>query len=98
MNLPDPQAFDSDAASARRRRPSQRRSEATVARIEAAARQVLATIGRDRFTTAQVAVEAGVSIGSVYTYFVDKVDILDQVWPERADTFLSPVEDAERSV
>jgi AcrR family transcriptional regulator len=45
-------------------------------------------IGRDLFATTQVAVLAGVSIGTVYRYFLDRAAMVDRVWPDRKDTFL----------
>ncbi|MFM9921307.1 TetR/AcrR family transcriptional regulator [Lacisediminihabitans sp. H27-G8] len=67
--------------------PQQVRSRATFENIEQAARDVLASEGRDRFTTAQVAASAGVSIGTLYRYFPDRVAILDHVWPERESPY-----------
>ena len=58
-----------------------------IEQIVAAALIVLARNGRDRFTTADIAAEAGVSIGTIYRYFADRVAILDHVWPNRRDTF-----------
>jgi AcrR family transcriptional regulator len=68
-----------------RNEPIQKRSRAMVTRIEDAARIVLARIGRDRMTTAQVANEAGIAIGSLYRYFPDRVAILDRIWSDRRD-------------
>ncbi len=48
-----------------RRKPRQRRSQATVDALLAAATQVLARDG-DAFTTTAVAERAGVSVGSLY--------------------------------
>jgi hypothetical protein len=56
-------------------------------RIEQAGRQVLRRLGRDRFTTQDVAVEAQMSIGTVYRYFCSREDLLDHLWPDRRDTF-----------
>ena len=67
--------------------PVQHRSHVRIEQIVAAALIVLAQIGRDRFTTADVAREAKVSIGTIYRYFADGVAILDYVWPDRRDTF-----------
>lgn len=63
--------------------PVQHRSAARLAALETAARNVINEVGRDAFTTAQVAERAGVSIGTVYRYFVNKIAILDHVWPNR---------------
>lgn len=72
--------------------PLQTRSRATVTRIEDAARIVLARTGRDRLTTSEVAKQAGMSIGSLYRYFPDRVAILDRIWPERRDNKLGDAE------
>jgi AcrR family transcriptional regulator len=70
-----------------RRDPVQERSTATLAKITAAATVVLARVGRDRLTTTAVAEEAGVSIGTVYRYFVDRVAVLDAIYPNRDPGF-----------
>jgi len=72
--------------------PQQERSRATLELLEKSARQVLETEGRDRFTTAQVATAAGVSIGTLYRYFPDRTAILDRVWPDRESAYLPPAE------
>lgn len=81
---------DSAAAPAVRHPPKQFRSHATIAKIETATRRALQDpgVGRDRFTTAQVAELAGVSIGTIYRYFPDRVALLDFVWPDRGDVTL----------
>jgi AcrR family transcriptional regulator len=65
--------------------PIQNRAVRTKQEIEGAAITVLKTIGRDAFTTSDVAKQAGVSIGTLYRYFEDRIAILDAVWPERKD-------------
>jgi AcrR family transcriptional regulator len=59
-----------------RKRPRQERSERLVADVLEAAVRVLAREGAQRFTTARVAEEAGVSVGSLYQYFPNKEAIL----------------------
>jgi AcrR family transcriptional regulator len=59
-----------------RKRPRQERSERLVADVLDAAVRVLAREGAPRFTTARVAEEAGVSVGSLYQYFPNKEAIL----------------------
>jgi Bacterial regulatory proteins, tetR family len=66
-----------------RHEPVQKRAVVTLEKIAAAAREALATHGRDRLTTAHVAELAGVSIGTVYRYFPDRVAVLDAVAPYR---------------
>jgi DNA-directed RNA polymerase specialized sigma24 family protein len=66
-----------------RHEPKQARSKSTIGSLEAAARTVINRSGRDRFTTAEIAEEAGVSIGTLYRYFSDRSDVLDRIWPDR---------------
>ncbi|HEX3983016.1 MAG TPA: TetR family transcriptional regulator [Acidisoma sp.] len=69
-------ADSSKAQISSRKQPKQARSAGLVATILEAAVQVLQTEGAQRFTTARVAERAGVSIGSLYQYFPNKVAIL----------------------
>jgi AcrR family transcriptional regulator len=59
-----------------RRKPSQRRSQVTVAAILDAAARVFEERGFDAGTTNRVAEKAGVSIGSLYEYFPNKDALL----------------------
>jgi AcrR family transcriptional regulator len=59
-----------------RKRPGQRRSAETVARILAAAARIFDERGYRGTTTNHVAEEAGVSIGSLYQYFPNKDALL----------------------
>lgn len=78
--------------------PRQKRAGETIAKIEAATRQVLAdpAWGRDRLNTNQVAKLAGVSIGTIYRYFPDRFALLDHIWPDRGSTYL-PLDPADQS-
>ena len=60
-----------------RKQPKQTRAAELVAAILEAAVQVLAKEGAHRFTAARVAEKAGVSIGSLYQYFPNKVATSD---------------------
>lgn len=64
-----------------RRIPQQERSKAMLDRIKLAGMEVLAKTGRDRFNLADVAVEAEVAIGSVYRYYLDRVEMLEDIQP-----------------
>ncbi|PPQ36817.1 transcriptional regulator, TetR family [Rhodoblastus acidophilus] len=87
-----------------RKQPKQERSRQVVAAILTAAGRVLAREGVRRFTAARVAVEAGVSVGSLYQYFPNKEAILFRLqadeWKETggllggiiADATLPPLE------
>jgi AcrR family transcriptional regulator len=79
-----------DAQTVLRSLPKQTRAHATLGRLERAIRLTLQDpeIGRDRFTTGQVAKLAGVSIGTVYRYFPSRISMLDYVWPDRDSTYL----------
>jgi AcrR family transcriptional regulator len=65
--------------------PVQKRSIETRNAILAAAQLEILTQGRDHFTTDGIAKRAGVSIGTVYNYFADRVDILDELYPQRTE-------------
>ncbi|WP_332654746.1 TetR/AcrR family transcriptional regulator [Brevundimonas sp.] len=58
------------------RPPQQKRSEATLARILGAARTLLATRDLDDITVEDIAREAGVSVGALYTRFKGKDELL----------------------
>jgi AcrR family transcriptional regulator len=59
-----------------RKTPRQARSRATCAAIVEAAARILETDGDDGLTTNRVAELAGVSIGTLYQYFPDKLAIV----------------------
>lgn len=59
-----------------RKSPKQERSKQLVFNILSAARRVLNREGAHRFTTARVAEETGISVGSLYQYFPNKESIL----------------------
>jgi AcrR family transcriptional regulator len=71
--------------------PQQSRSKALVARVLQAAGELFATEGYEQTTTNRIAAAAGVSVGSLYQFFVDKHAILDALqaeWSERLTTEL----------
>jgi AcrR family transcriptional regulator len=59
-----------------RRAPSQRRSRERVERMLAAAMDLIAEKGSDTMRMGELALKAGVSIGSLYQYFPDKAAII----------------------
>lgn len=63
-----------------RKIPSQKRSRETVAAIYEAAICVFTEIGFAESTTEQIAEKAGVSIGTLYNYFINKEAILHGLW------------------
>lgn len=62
-----------------RKEPRQARSRATVEVIIRAGARVLGDRGWAQFTTNEVASVAGVSIGSLYQYFPDKLALVDAI-------------------
>ncbi|MDZ7926350.1 MAG: TetR/AcrR family transcriptional regulator [Agrobacterium sp.] len=62
-----------------RKEPRQERSKATVDAVIHAAARILSDCGWAGFTTNRVAETAGVSIGSLYQYFPDKISIVEAV-------------------
>lgn len=62
-----------------RKEPRQARSRATVDAIVQAGARVLGDRGWAGFTTNKVAEVAGVSIGSLYQYFPDKLSLIEAV-------------------
>jgi AcrR family transcriptional regulator len=66
--------------------PQQSRSRALVARVLQSAGELFAAEGYEQTTTNGIAAAAGVSVGSVYQFFIDKHAILDALqadWAER---------------
>jgi len=64
----------------------------TRARVLSAARDLFDEVGYEGATIRLVAQRAGVSIGSVFTTFSSKADILSQVMQERVDTVAEQVQ------
>jgi AcrR family transcriptional regulator len=71
--------------------PKQPRSKATYERILAAAGAIFAERGWDELSTNAVAQAAGVSIGSLYRYFPDKLAIARAIAEREADFFCAAV-------
>ena len=71
-----------------RRRPMQERSQETVERILAGAGRLLAQrMPLYEVTTAMIAAEAGVSVGALYRFFVDKQAIIDAIAARHMEAF-----------
>ncbi len=68
-----------------RRVPRQERSRILVDCIRIAAAEILKKDGPKALTTNNIAARAGVSIGSLYQYFANKEQILEEVFRERAN-------------
>ncbi|MDP6977332.1 MAG: TetR/AcrR family transcriptional regulator [Myxococcota bacterium] len=81
----DSQEAGEDSKAARVRRvPRQERSRILVDCIRIAASEILKKDGPKALTTNNIAARAGVSIGSLYQYFANKEQILEEVFRERA--------------
>ncbi len=75
-----------------RRQPVQERSQETVARVLAASAVLLARgVSIEAITTAQIAQEAGLSVGSLYRFFPDKQAILDAIAVRHMEGFQAQV-------
>jgi AcrR family transcriptional regulator len=79
-----------------RKVPRQARSRATVEAILQAGARVLGNRGLDAFTTNEVAEVAGVSIGSLYQYFPDKLSLIDAIRRRHLDDVLSVLRQTEQ--
>lgn len=64
----------------KRRAPVQERSQETVQRVLAATARLLGRgVAVEGMTTAQIAVEAGLSVGALYRFFPDKQAVVDAI-------------------
>jgi AcrR family transcriptional regulator len=79
----------SAARAAMRKAPRQARSHATVAAIVEAGARILGLRGWAGFTTNEVAEVAGVSIGSLYQYFPNKLALADAILRRHLDDVLA---------
>jgi TetR/AcrR family transcriptional regulator, cholesterol catabolism regulator len=72
--------------------PRQARREATRERVLAAARDLFEEMGFEATTIRMVAQRAGVSVGSVFTSFSGKAELLSQVMQDRLDALYAELE------
>ena len=70
----------------------QAQKQETRSRVLAAARDLFNDVGYEGATIRLVAQRAGVSVGSVFTTFSSKADILSQVMLERVDALTAEIE------
>jgi AcrR family transcriptional regulator len=75
-----------------RKSPVQARSSATVDAILQATIQVLLKDGKERLTTTRVAERAGVSVGTLYQYFPNKIALLQATLQRHMDEVANAVE------
>ena len=73
------------AADLSRKAPNQDRAKRTVARILAAASDILTKSGIDKLTMRRIASTAGVSVGVTYDYFPSKQAVLYRIYEARLD-------------
>jgi AcrR family transcriptional regulator len=78
-----------------RKEPQQERARATVEAILEAAARILDRHGWARFTTNAVADAAGVSIGSLYQYFPDKLALVEAILRRHFDDVLAALRTAD---
>ena len=78
---------------ARVRTPQQNRARRKVERLVSAARSCFSRLGYAGTTMARIAREADVSVGTAYSYFKDKDDVLQTVLRAHAEELLAPAED-----
>ncbi|RVB24886.1 TetR/AcrR family transcriptional regulator, partial [Mesorhizobium sp. M7A.F.Ca.CA.004.05.1.1] len=74
-----------------RKAPRQQRSRATVDTIVEAAARVLARRGWAHFTTNETASAAGVSVGSIYQYFPNKLALAEEIRKRHLDAVLAAI-------
>ncbi len=74
--------------------PKQQRGITTRTHIIEAGNTVYEREGRDYFKTQDVQKECGVSIGTIYRYFVNRVDLLDAVMEYRKANGLEKTQEA----
>lgn len=72
-----------------RRKAKQTRSIVTTNAILMAAAEVLEDFGYNRATTDRIAERAGVSIGSVYQYFGNKLELFERVFDRQSDLIVT---------
>jgi AcrR family transcriptional regulator len=75
-----------------RRVPLQQRGQQTLDQILLAAAQVIDAEGLDKLTTKRIAVEAGLSVGTVYEYFPNKEAVLFALVGQWFDRLLQTLE------
>ncbi len=80
-----------------RRTPRQQRSRVLVDAIIDAATRVLSDRGWADFTTNEVASVAGVSVGSLYQYFADKLELVEMIRQRHLDALLAALSNSTQA-
>jgi len=91
---PDPDAATPGGGTVGRR--SRDAEAATRRKVLEAARDLFNEIGYDETTIRAIAERAGVSVGSVFTTFASKADVLSQVMDDRVDALFSELDRVAR--
>src|ERR1700712_224122 len=78
-----------------RKAPQQQRSRATVDTIVEAAARVLARRGWADFTTNETASVGGVSVGSIYQYFPNKLALAEEIRKRHLEAVLAAISGSE---
>jgi len=81
-----------DKAILSRRVPLQQRGHQTLDQILAAAARAIERDGLDKLTTKRIAIEAGLSVGSVYEYFPNKEAVLNALVGQWFDRLMQTLE------
>jgi AcrR family transcriptional regulator len=76
----------------KRKSPRQERAQATVAAILEASAHILVERGHGALNTNQIAVRAGVSVGSLYQYFPNKEAVMTELIRQKRERMLSGVD------
>src|ERR1044072_6877104 len=76
--------------------PKQARSKQTKEKIIQAAIQLFQDRGYEKTTSNDIAAEAGVSVGSFYVYFTDKLQLLLTIFDRLADELFKNIFDGMR--
>jgi AcrR family transcriptional regulator len=79
--------MSSDRRKSRKRQPQQRRSRETAEVLVQATAHILSRDGAEHITTNHVADTAGVSIGSLYQYFDNKEELVEEVRRRYGESF-----------
>ena len=79
-----------------RKAPSQKRSQQMVEKIQQAARDLLIREGLEALTTSKVASVAGISVGSLYQYFPNKLAIIQTLYQLWLDSVIQDLEGLNR--
>lgn len=75
-----------------RKAPSQERSRKMVEKIRSGSKELLIKEGLEALTTSRIAAQAGISVGSLYQYFPNKLAILQDLYQSWLDSVVEQLE------